>query len=326
MSFRAFRVLDQGLNKGSLQYMDEANLSEGDVVVDVLYSSVNFKDALAVSGKGKILKSYPLNPGIDAAGTVRSSKVPAFKAGDKVIVTGCGLGETKDGGFSERIRVPADWVVPLPSGLSLKEAMIYGTAGFTAGLAAHRFLVNDQTPDKGPIVVTGASGGVGSLSVAILSKLGFEVIAVSGKREMKDELKAIGASKVFHPDELELGSRPLESVKFGGVVDNVGGKLLEQLLPHVNLWGNVASIGLAGGSEFRATVMPFILRGVSILGISSANCPRPLRLAIWKMLAGGWRPHDLSSFEAGEIALEEVPAFADRMLGRQSHKRTLVKI
>lgn len=326
MSFRAFRVLEQGLGKGRLLQMEEAELSEGDVVIDVAYSSVNYKDALAVSGKGRILKAYPLNPGIDAAGTVRRSNVPDLKPGDKVLVTGCGLGETKDGGFAERIRVPRDWVVPLPPELSLKEAMIFGTAGFTAGICAHRFLVNDQTPDKGPIVVTGASGGVGSLSIAILSKLGFEIIAVSGKPEMASELKALGASQVVRPESLALGSRPLESVRFGGIVDNVGGKLLEQLIPHVNLWGNVASIGLAGGSEFQATVMPFILRGVSILGISSANCPLPLRRQIWEKLAKDWRPRDLQNFASGEIGLDDLAGFADRMLNRQSQKRTLVRI
>ncbi len=324
MQFKAFRVSGEGLNQGKLVHLDLDELSQGQVVIETRYSSVNYKDALAVTGQGKILRGFPRNAGIDVAGVVYSSQHPSFHIGDEVLVTGCGLGEIHDGGFAEYVRVPAEWIVPLPSGLSMREAMIYGTAGFTAGICLHRLLLNDQTPDKGPMLVTGASGGVGSLAVAMLAKLGFEVWALSGKADAKDYLLDLGAKEVIQPADLNLGKRPLESIRFGGAIDNVGGELLEGVLRHVNLWGNVASVGLAGGASFHNTVMPFILRGVSILGISSTNCPMQLRREIWGKLAGAWRPKDLEAFVTASIPLEEVENASHRLLERRSRGRTLV--
>jgi len=223
------------------------------------------------------------------------------------------------------VRVPADWVIPLAAGLSLREAMIYGTAGFTAGLCIQRLQANDQSPDKGPIVVTGASGGVGSFAIPMLAKLGFEVIAVSAKVDAVSYLKSLGATEVIHPDQLNLGERALESVRFGGAIDNVGGTLLEGLIRHTNLWGNIASVGLAADFRFQNTVMPFILRGVSLLGISSANCPRPLRLKIWQSLATSLKPSMLNEIVQDTVHLEEIEPVFHRMINRQIKGRVLVE-
>ncbi len=326
MTFRALRVLKEGVNQSQLISMEVDQLAPGNVLIEAAWSSINYKDALAITGRGKILKRFPSNPGIDVAGVVKQSDDRRYPVGMPVLVTGCGLGENQDGGLAQYVRVPADWVIPLPEHLSARDAMIYGTAGFTVGICLHRLLLNDQTPDKGPMVVTGASGGVGSLAVAMLAKLGFEVIAVSGKDDQKDRLRELGAPRVLRPEELELGQKPLESVRFGGAIDNVGGPLLEGILRHVNLWGNVASVGLAGGHNLQATVMPFILRGVSILGISSTNCPRPLREEIWKKLSGEWKPNSLDVFVKREIGLDAVTLAAEQMLDRQSTGRTLVRL
>lgn len=326
MTFRAFRISKDGLAQGQLVDMQMEQLAPGAVTIEAQWSSLNYKDALAITGKGKILKSYPMNAGIDVAGLVKQSDDPRLPVGLPVLVTGCGLGENQDGGLSQIVRVPADWVIPLPNGLSARDAMIYGTAGFTVGICLHRLLLNDQTPDKGPMVVTGASGGVGSLAVAMLAKLGFEVIAVSGKPELKSHLIELGASQVLAPEALELGQKPLEKVRFGGAIDNVGGTLLEGLIRHINLWGNIASVGLAGGPAFQGTVMPFILRGVSILGISSTNCPLPLRKVIWQNLASTWRPQSLDSFVHRELTLNDVSKAAEEMINRQSRGRTLIRL
>lgn len=309
-----------------LQQMRQEELTSGEVTIEVHYSSVNYKDALAGLGKGKILKSFPLNGGIDASGVVLDSKDSRFSPGQEVIVTGCGIGEIYDGGFSEVLRAHADSVVPLPQALSLREAMILGTAGFTAALAFHRMLQNGQTPKLGPILVTGASGGVGNFAVQIFSQTGFEVIAVSGKHEAVRFLESLGAKKVISPEELGLGARPLEKVRYGGAVDNVGGELLSHLLGHIELWGNVASIGMAQSAELHATVMPFILRGVSLLGTSSNNCPRELRHWIWRQLAGPWKPKQLESVVARTIGLKDlVDAFED-LIHRRVQGRILVEI
>jgi acrylyl-CoA reductase (NADPH) len=326
MTFLAFRVLKEGLNQGRLVHMQTDELAPGSVLIEASWSSINYKDALAISGKGKILKKYPMNAGIDVAGVIKQSDDPRFPAGMSVLVTGCGLGENQDGGLSQMVRVPGDWVIPLPKDMALREAMIYGTAGFTVGICLHRLLLNDQTIDKGPMVVTGASGGVGSLAVAMLAHLGFEVIAISGKAEQKNALFELGAAQVLQPKELNLGQKPLETVRFGGAIDNVGGSLLEGLIRHTNLWGNIATVGLAGGHAFQSTVMPFILRGVSLLGISSTNCPMPLRQQIWQKLAGEWRPRSLENFVHRELLLDDVETAAEQMLNRQSTGRTLVRL
>lgn len=299
-------------------------LCDGDVVIKVHYSGVNYKDALAATGKGAILKSFPLNGGIDLAGVVESSTDSRFNKGEQVLVNGCGLGEVHDGGLAQFARVPADWVIKIPNGLSMKECMTLGTAGFTAALAIHRMLENGQNPEKGPVVVTGASGGVGSLAVNMLSGLGYEVIAVSGRREFDSFLTELGASKVCSVEQLGLSERPLDKAQFGGAIDNVGGKLLSSLLAHTNLWGNVASIGLADTHQLDTTVFPFILRGVSLLGVSSTNCPMPLRRAIWERLGQDYKPAKLADILTEEVSLKDVSVVFDELLNRQRFGRTVV--
>ncbi|MBV1910200.1 MAG: YhdH/YhfP family quinone oxidoreductase [Kangiellaceae bacterium] len=325
MKFLACRIYkDEETVSHRLQQMDMDELSEGEVVVRVHYSGVNYKDALAATGKGAILKKFPLNGGIDLSGIVESSSSERFTKGQEVIVNGCGLGEIHDGGLAEYARVPADWVMELPRGLSMKEAMVLGTAGFTAALAIHRMLVNGQEPTKGPIVVTGASGGVGSNAINMLSGLGFETIAVSGRTMFKNYLRELGASKVCSVDELNLSERPLDKGVFGGAIDNVGGQLLNQILAHTNLWGNVASIGLADTHKFSATVFPFILRGISLLGVSSTNCPMSLRKEIWGRLGGDLKPNKLNKILTEEVALKDVSQVFEELLERKRYGRTIV--
>lgn len=328
MSFLACRVFqelvqDKKQITTKLVEMDEAELSVGEVLVAVEYSGINYKDALAVTGRGKILRSYPLNAGIDLAGTVLESSSPNVQVGARVLVNGCGLGEGHDGGLAQRARVPAEWIIPLPAGLSSLQAMTLGTAGFTAALCLHRMLENDQRPDKGPIVVTGATGGVGSVAVALFASQGYEVIALSGRPEHHDYLRQLGASDVCTLADLKLGDRPLEAARFGGVVDNVGGEQLAKLIAHVNLWGNVACVGLADSEKLPTTVFPLILRGVSLLGVSSANCPMPLRKQIWQRLGADWRiPFDKLYTET--VALRHVVPACHDLLDRKRFGRTVV--
>lgn len=322
---RALRVTDEK-SKAQITEMDLSNLTKGDVVIKVRYSSLNYKDALAVTSTGRILKKYPLNPGIDASGIVVSDTTDTFKAGDKVIMAGHGLGEEMDGGFGDHIRVPAQNVIPLPPGMDLKQTMVFGTAGFTAALAIHRMLQNGQTKDKGPILVTGATGGVGSIAISLLRHLGFEAWALTGKKESQhDYLRMLGAHKIVTKDELELGSRPLEKTKFGGAIDNLGGETLSQILPHIALWGNVASIGLAESAELKTTVMPFILRGVSILGVSSNNCAHELRKSLWNTLGHEWNSKYFKNLHIKTIGLKDVLQTADDMLNRKTTGRILVE-
>jgi len=307
-----------------LEQMRVQDLSEGDVVVKVHYSGVNYKDALAATGKGAILKKFPLNGGIDFAGVVETSSDQNIKVGQEVLVNGCGLGEIHDGGLSQYARVPADWIMPIPEGLTMKECMVLGTAGFTAGLAIHRMLENGQSPDKGPIVVTGASGGVGTNAVSMLTGLGYETIAVSGRREFDEYLLSLGALKVCSSEELNLSNRPLDQGLFGGAIDNVGGQLLSQIMAHTNLWGNIASIGLADTHEYSSTVFPQILRGVSLLGVSSTNCPMPLRRNIWKRLGDDLKPQHLDKILSEEVDLEDVSYVFEELLSRKRFGRTIV--
>ena len=325
-SFQALRSFSEnGRVVSKIVELKLDDLSAGDVVVKVHYSSVNYKDALAATGKGKILRQTPLNPGIDLAGSVVSSNEPGLKEGDEVLVTGCGIGENYDGGYSEYARVRSQDVIKLPDNLSLRESMILGTAGFTAGLCVARMKTSGQTPDMGPIVVTGASGGVGSLALALLKKAGFQTVAISSKKNEWDWLRKVGADEVMSPEDLDLGARPLESVRFGGAIDNVGGELLEGILRHTQLWGNVASVGLAADHKFSSTVMPFILRGVSLLGISSANCPMNLRQEVWQSLAGPIKPDHLEDFVSGTYTLSELMPVFDSLLDRKNTGRNLVR-
>jgi NADPH2:quinone reductase len=325
MGFRACRVFEEnGAVVSRLVDMETAELSAGEVVVRVHWSAINYKDALAVTGRGKILRRFPLNAGIDAAGTVESSSDPRYRAGDRVLMNGMGLGESHDGGFAQRVRVPADWLVPLPAGLTLRHSMALGTAGFTAALAISRMELNGQTPGKGPIVVTGATGGVGSLAVSILAGRGYEVTAVSGRPEHHGYLRSLGAREVVTPEGLELGARPLETARFAGAIDNVGGELLAGLSRHVGLWGQIACIGMAASSELRTTVFPLILRGVSLLGISSGNCPMPLRAEVWHRLGGDLRPAALDAIASAVVGLDGVLDGARQLVERRGLGRTLV--
>jgi len=323
--FRAYRIHDQQ-GTARLETLQLEDLSGGEVVIRALYSSINYKDALAATGKGKILRRFPLVGGIDVAGVVELSGDARFDSGDEVIVTGCGLGESHDGGFSEVVRVPADWVVPLPAGLTLRDAMVLGTAGFTAALALDRMEQNGQTPMQGPVLVSGASGGVGSVAVDLLSGRGYEVIALSRKPDTDGYLAALGASRVLDANTVVSGTAPLESAQWGGAVDNVGGHTLAWLTRTVRPWGSIASIGLAGGAQLDTTVMPFILRGVSLLGITSVNCPMERRRTVWQRLVTDLRPRHLDRILAGVVGLDELPDALDRVLSGNHRGRFLVSI
>ena len=326
--FKALRVhqTDAG-TESRFDQITVSDLTEGEVVIATHYSSLNFKDALAVSGKGKIMRRFPLVAGIDGAGVVESSTDERFKPGDQVLVTGNGVGEALDGGLGERMRIPAKFLVSLPTGMSLQESMMLGTAGFTAGLAVQRMLDNHQSPDMGPIVVTGPTGGVGSIAVDVLSNLGFEVAAMTGKAEAQaDYLKMLGASQIIDRTTLDFGRRPLEKALWGGAVDNVGGEPLTYLTRTVNQWGNIASIGLAASHKLETTVMPFILRGVNLLGINSVEVPMPLRKAIWDKLAGEWKPRNLAAIASHNVSLDDVPAFCDQLMAGQITGRAVVSV
>ncbi len=322
MTFRAFRIHE---DRRGLESLELAELGPGEVVVRVAFSSVNYKDALAGTGRGKILRKFPLVGGIDLAGHVSESRDAAFREGDAVLVTGCGLSETLDGGYSEFARVEARSVIALPPGLELRESMILGTAGFTAALALSRLLDNRQTPEMGPLVVTGATGGVGSLAVDIFTRAGFEVHAVSGKLDLHDYLRALGAKEVLGRGVL-AGTRALEPVRFGGGLDTVGGTMLQSLLAQTAPYGSVVSAGLVASAEFPMTVMPFIIRGVSLLGAASAGCPRSRREEIWQKLAADWKPAQLERICTREIGLDELPQVFEHMLAGKSQGRTLVRL
>lgn len=324
--YRAFRV-HRGEDKtisGRLEELELQPPEPGEVVVDAAWSGINFKDALAATGKGAILRSFPLVAGIDVAGVVAASADERYKPGDQVLVTGCGMGESRDGGFAEKVRVPGDWLVPLPEQVSLQEAMILGTAGFTAAICVHRLEANGQTPEMGQMVVTGASGGVGMIATAMLGSLGYEVLAVSGKPEQHGFLRELGATETITPEDLALKPAAMGSVRFGGAIDNVGGGVLDGLIPAINLWGSVAAVGMAGGHQFSAAVYPFILRGVSLLGISSANCPRPLRLALWERIGRDLKPATLGRIHTRTVPLTEIAGAFDGMMDRRTFGRTLV--
>lgn len=325
--FRAFRIHnDESGYRAGIETMDTGALSPGEVLVKVAYSSVNYKDALAGTGKGRILRTYPLNGGIDVAGHVVASTDPVFKEGDAVLCTGSGLSETRDGGYAQYARLDARWTIPLPAGLSLRESMIIGTAGFTAALALLRMQDNRQTPALGPIAVSGASGGVGQLAIDIFSRAGYEVHAISGKADHFDFLRSLGATDCIDRHQLAFSGKPMDSARFGGALDNVGGGMLAGLLPLIVPYGNVALCGNAGGIVFDSTVMPFIIRGTSLLGVASAGTARDIRDEIWRRLASDWKPRHLERIATRDIALEELPQVFERMLAGESFGRTLVHV
>jgi len=326
-AYKAFRIHSQdGKHRAEIESQELLPPEDGEVVIRVRYSSINYKDALAGTGRGQILRRFPLTGGIDAAGEVTESHDRRFKAGDPVIVTGYELSVAHDGGYAEYLRVNADWVVPLPGGLSLRDAMILGTAGFTAALALHRMENNGQRPDMGPILVTGATGGVGSFAINLFDGEGYEVIAATGKTDQRPYLEHLGAQEVLGREQIKAGHHALERGRWGGAVDNVGGELLAGLTRTVRPWGNIASIGLAGGHELNTTVMPFILRGVSLLGINSSGCPGELRQEIWQRLGTDLKPRQLDDILARTVSLEELSGVFREMLDGRILGRTLVEI
>lgn len=311
----------------AIKQLDAADLPPGEVTVRVAYSTVNYKDGLALTANGRILRSYPMVPGIDLAGSVVASDDARFKAGDAVLLTGYDLGVAHPGGFAELARVPAAWLVKIPAGLTPREAMAIGTAGFTAALSIHRLEQNGLAPGNGPVVVAGATGGVGSTAVAMLAGLGYTVAAGTGKAEAHDFLRSLGASEFLTREELAAPSeRPLEKERWAGGVDPVGGATTAALLRATKYGGSVAVSGLTGGTAISTTVLPFILRGVSLLGIDSVMCPMPLRETLWQRLASDLKPRGLSDSIAHEIALEDVPAAGATILKGGMTGRSVVRL
>jgi NADPH2:quinone reductase len=327
-AFQALRIR-QGPH-GRFARLESVTLDEltpGDVIVRVAYSCLNYKDALAITGKGAIARGYPRTAGIDLAGVVEASSDPAFRPGDRVLATGAGLAESLDGGLTERARLPAAALVPLPKGLTLFEAMALGTAGFTAALALRRLLENHQTPERGPIAVTGATGGVGGIALGLLKRAGFATAAITGKSDAAEYLRELGAEEVLLRDSLTSTGKPLETAVWGGAVDNLGGDTLAYLTRTVKPWGNIACVGLAQSPALATTVMPLILRGVSLLGIHSVDVPRPWRLAIWERLAGEWKPHEIGRLIVREvIGLEEVSRACETLMAGAARGRYIVRI
>jgi NADPH2:quinone reductase len=326
-AFKAYRVHEQGGRIGGrLETLKLDDLDPGDVLIKAAWSNVNYKDALAATGAGKIMRRLPMVAGIDVAGHVQSSTDTRYREGDPVAVIGCGLGEDRDGGFSEFVRVPADLVMPLPSGLTVYEAMALGTAGFTAALGIIRMEENHQQSEHGPILVNGATGGVGSFTIDMLAARGYEVTAFTGKRESEPYLKQLGATDVLYRGDTDFGERPLERALWGGAVDSVGGNELAWLTRTVKPLGNIASIGLAGGYKFSTTVMPFILRGINLLGINSVLIPMTLKMQVIERLASDLKPSHMNQIVNRTVDLVDLsPVFEDYIQGRITG-RTVVKI
>ncbi|MGG3555530.1 acryloyl-CoA reductase [Peribacillus frigoritolerans] len=311
----------------NIQQLSLDDLPQGEVLIRVHYSGVNYKDSLAAIPNGNIVSSYPIVPGIDMAGVVVSSEDSRFKEGDEVIATSYGIGVSQSGGYSQFARVPAEWIVPLPDGLTMKEAMIIGTAGFTAALSVLRLEENNLTPEQGSVLVTGATGGVGSFAVSILSKLGYSVEASTGKESEHGYLKAIGASTIVSREDVYDGKlRALGKQKWSGAVDPVGGEPLASVLSQIKYGGAVAVSGLTAGTSLPATVFPFILRGVNLLGIDSVNCPMDTRLKVWHRLATDFKLEDLEQLVQQEIKLKELPDVLPTLLKGEARGRTIVKL
>lgn len=326
-NFKALVVNNEEQFTVDVKELSLNDLPEGDVLLKVEYSSINYKDSLAAIPDGNIVKSYPFVPGIDLAGTVISSENPQFKEGDKVIATSYEIGVSHFGGYSEYARIPSEWLVPLPEGLSLKEAMVIGTAGFTAALSVQRLEENNVTPEKGKVLVTGSTGGVGSFAVSILSKLGYEVEASTGKESEHEFLKSLGATSIVPREEVYDGKvRALGKQKWAAAVDPVGGEPLASLLSQIHYGGSVAVSGLTAGTKLPSTVFPFILRGVNLLGIDSVYCPMDTRLKVWNRLATDFKPDNLEQLIQQEITLEQLPEALPTLLKGQAKGRTIVKL
>jgi acrylyl-CoA reductase (NADPH) len=325
--FKAYRTFQE--NSGIVSRFVEMavdDLDPGDVVVRTKYSTINYKDALSYNGAGKIMRKYPTNAGIDMAGTVETSTDARWKRGDKVIVHGYDLGVAHDGGYSERVRVPADWIVRRPESMTAFDAMTLGTAGFTAAQAIMLMEHNGLKPENGPVAVTGATGGVGSVAVEILAKTGYDVVAITGKKEESGYLKSLGAKDVMLRQSIDVAKiRPLDKSTWAGAVDNLGGDLLAWLLSTMKVGGTVGAVGLAADMKLNTTVAPFILRGVALLGADSANCSMSLRQKIWNKLAVEWRP-DRVHDQVRTIDFDDLPTHFDPYIKGMVRGRTVVRI
>jgi len=327
-TFKALVVEEQsdGSFQRAVREWSTDKLPDHEVLIEVQYSSLNYKDALSATGNKGVTKNYPHIPGIDAAGTVAESSNSQFSIGDEVVVTGYDLGQNTSGGLSQYIRVPADWIVRLPKQLSLRKSMIIGTAGFTAAIGVHHLQHNNVKPDSGDILVTGATGGVGIMAIAILSKLGYKITAATGKMDQKTFLHDMGASRVIHRDEVQdETSRPLLSSKWAGAIDTVGGIMLDTTLRETEHNGTVACCGNVLGHELHTNVYPFILRGVHLAGMDSGNCEMELRRKLWENLAGEWKPENLEQLSR-ECSLQELDNEIDRILKGQQVGRVLVNL
>ena len=325
-TFKAM-VLEQndGETLASIQTLNLGDLPDEEILVAVDYSSLNYKDGLAVTGRGKVISTWPMVPGIDLSGTVLESDSGDYKAGDKVVLTGWGVGEKHWGGYSQRQRVKAQWLAPLPSGLDTRDAMAIGTAGFTAMLCVMALEEGGLTPEKGTVLVTGASGGVGSVAIALLAHAGYEVAAVTGRESSHDYLRELGASEIVTRDEMSERSRPLEKQRWAGVIDTVGGAILARALAETHYGGAVAACGLAGDYKLPSTVMPFILRGVRLQGVDSVMCPAERRATAWRRLAEEL-PSEMLGAINQVVSLEEVPRLAGEIIDGQIKGRVVVDL
>lgn len=325
MHFRAYRVFEEnGAIAARFVDLTLDGLDPGEVVIKAHYSSVNYKDALAATGTGRVIRRFPCVAGVDVSGEIVSTTDARFKLGDAVLVTGYGMGVSHDGGFAEYVRVPADWVVPLPKGLTLFDAMALGTAGFTAALSLHRLEQNELRPADGRVIVTGASGGVASLAIQMLAQLDYQVVALTGKDSAHDYLQSLGAFDVLSRHEVEMGERPLEKAQWAGALDAVGGQTLAWLTRTMQQNGVIASFGNAGGIELHTTVMPFILRGVRLIGIDSAATKMQLRRVIWQRLGSDLFPKQLAKV-AHRVSFEQLPETFAALLQGKSHGRTVIQ-
>lgn len=329
MGFRALLVEqnDEGKAKASVKELDDAQLpADGNVTVAIEYSTLNYKDGLCVNGLGGLVRNFPHIPGIDFAGTVEASEDARYKAGDKVVLTGWRVGEAWWGGYAEKARVKADWLVPLPAGLSTKQAMAVGTAGFTSMISVMALEKQGLQPEQGEVLVTGAAGGVGSVATAILAKLGYEVAAVTGRPEQADYLKSLGASRIVARDDVNTPSgRPLDKEAWAGCIDAVGGAMLATILPQMKYGASVAAVGLAGGNKLETTVIPFLLRGVNILGIDSVMQPYDNRVAAWQRIAADL-PMDKLEAMVKMATLSDLPGLGRDILKGQVKGRVVVDV
>ncbi len=325
-SFLAYRIhRSDGKIRGTLETLNRDELKLGDILVRVEYSGINYKDALAATGTGHVLREFPLIGGTDLAGEVLESSAVRFHPGDKVLAIGCGQSETRDGGYAELARVDSECALHIPETMDTRTVMALGTAGFTAALAVHRMEQNGQQPELGPVVVTGATGGVGSIAIDLLSARGYQVTALTGKIEQQGYLESLGATDTIDRKTLKLGAKPLEHARWGGAVDNLGGEILAWLTRTVKPRGNIASIGLAASLDLQTTVMPFILRGISLLGINM-EVGHELRAELWERLGGDLKPRHLEQIVAREVSLSELPDCFDAYMSGSVTGRTLVRV